>query len=1054
MLQNLPAFSTHKGLKKQITRTILSYILLIFLVFFSSVTVHSSSVPSLQPHLTIVLVLDQFRHDYLTRYHNHFLPPITSNGNLGGFRYIMEHGAVFTNTRYNHIPTHTAVGHAAIASGSPPYKSGIIGNKWYNRKDSREEYCVMDNDYKNISFADDIKTQGTSPKNLRSSTISDELKLATGGQAKVVSISIKDRSAVIMGGHKPDLSVWFSTKDGAWTSSRYYFPDGRLPLWIEEANKKIPINKYLGKKWELYLPIHQYIHSRKESVTSQGAKDESFGKTFPHYPSLDKKVPDQSVYESIISSPFGNELLIDFAIEAMKQEKLGQDSIPDFLSISFSSTDIVGHLFGPSSIEMEDLAIRTDRTLSRLFNFIQHNIQGGIADTLIVLTSDHGTMDLPEALSNYGINAGRAKKSNLKKIVSQELSKYFGNGEWVLSFHDPNLYLNYSLLNEKNVPLEKAEQLAAVAALKTAGVASTFTRTQIIEGNLSDNIMSKIIARSYDPERGGDVVALTSQHWNWLEGERGTMHGSAYSYDTHVPLIIAGPGIKPGWYHANSSPEDIAPTLATLLHTEMPSGSEGRILSEALLSNSQNSLQEEINRIIADPRIQETSVGLAVRDLKTGKIIAGYQENKLFIPASVQKLITWGAALNTFGPDHQFATSIRYDPNAFLHDGILAGKLVLEGGGDPLLSINNLGQMAYQLYEKGVRKIRGEIVIDNNLYSGHPWGEGWLWDDIPYSYNSPISALAVNENKITVNITPGYQIGTTASINLPFTNTPFTIDNKIVTSNTDTTLTNISYLPHNSTVTFTGKIKQDSAPIKEELSIINPELFAKNIFLHLLTINHITVTEQTEIPYSITSNSMPAINNKLNSPVMISHISPPLIVIGKRMLYESNNFLADMLLKNIGAKCSGKGSFAGGTASIRAFLSQLGIPENGYNIVDGSGLSRYNLISPSLITHYLTAIHTTPLQTHFISLLPQPGQGTLTYRLNDNSVSVWAKTGSMSNISTIAGYLGKNNTPMFSFAIFINNSLQSTDTLKKVEDEIIKKLSAILIGNNLVTESR
>ena len=443
------------------TRAILSYVLLVFFIFFSSAAVYPSSAPLPDPPpLTIILVLDQFRHDYLTRYHGHFLPKITSNGNIGGFRYIMEHGAVFTNTRYNHIPTHTAAGHAVIASGAPPYQSGIIGNKWYNRKDSREEYCVMDPDYKNISSADEIKSQGTSPRNLRSSTISDELKLATGGRAKVISISIKDRSAVIMGGHKPDISLWFSAKNGTWTSSRYYFPDGRLPLWIEEANKKIPINKYLGKKWELHLPIHQYIHSRKESVTS-----------LPRYPSLDKKVPDQSVHESIVSSPFGNELLIDLAIEAIKQEKLGQDSIPDYLSISLSSTDIIGHLFGSSSIEMEDLAIRTDRTLSRLFNFIKHNIQGGIANILIVLTSDHGTMDLPEVLSKYGLNAGRAKKSELKKNVSQELSKYFGKGEWVLSFHDPNLYLNYSLLNEKNIPLEKAEQLAAIAALKTAGVA-------------------------------------------------------------------------------------------------------------------------------------------------------------------------------------------------------------------------------------------------------------------------------------------------------------------------------------------------------------------------------------------------------------------------------------------------------------------------------------------------------------------------------------------------------------------------------------------------------
>ena len=471
-------------------------------------------------------------------------------------------------------------------------------------------------------------------------------------------------------------------------------------------------------------------------------------------------------------------------------------------------------------------------------------------------------------------------------------------------------------------------------------------------------------------------------------------------------------------------------------------------------SNSQNNLQEEIIRITSDPLLQEASLGIAIRDLKTGKIIAGYQENKLFIPASVQKLITWGAALNTFGPDHQFATSIRYDTNAFLSDGILVGKLILEGGGDPLFSVNDLAQMACQLHEKGVRKIQGDVVIDTNLYSDNPWGEGWLWDDMPYSYNSPISALAINENKITVKITPGHQIGATASINLPFTDTPFTIDNKIVTSNTDTTFTNISYSPHKSTVIFTGKIQQDSAPIEEELSIINPELFAKNIFLHLLAIKNIIVTEQTETPFSITSNTIPELDNKLNSPVMISHISPPLIVIGKRMLHESNNFLADMLLKNIGAKCSGKGSFAGGTASVRAFLSQLGIPENGYNIVDGSGLSRYNLISPSLITYYLTALHATPLHTHFISLLPQLGQGTLTDRLNNNSISVWAKTGSMSSISTIAGYLGKNNAPIFSFAIFINNSLQSTGTLKKIEDEIIKKLSAILIGNNLVTDRR
>lgn len=546
---------------------LLSYIFIIILIsclFYPNIAC-GARYPKNQsspPALTIIIVLDQFRHDYLTRYYNHFLPSITSNHTLGGFRYLMEHGAVFTNTRYNHIPTHTAVGHAVIASGAPPYKSGIIGNKWYNRKDSREEYCVMDPKYKNITSDNNIQEEGTSPANLRSSTISDELKLATGERAKVVSISIKDRSAVIMGGHKPNIALWFSAKDGIWTSSRYYFPDANLPLWVEELNRQKPADKYLGVTWDLYSSPDKYLYSRKET--------------------FNKKTMDTKKYEPILASPFGNELLIDLAIEAVKQEMLGKDHIPDYLSVSLSSTDIAGHIFGPSSIEIEDLAIRTDRTLSRFFNAIQHNIPGGIENTLIVLTSDHGTMDLPEVLSNYGLSAGRAKKSELKKIVSQELSLNFGNGDWVLSFHDPNLYLNYPLLHAKNIPIEKAEQLAANAALHTPGVAWAFTKTQIIAGRIPGNALAQTVARSYDHERGGDVVILTSQHWNWLEGDHGTMHGSSYSYDTHVPLIIAGHGIKQGWYHTNSSPEDIAPTLAALLHTEIPSGSEGRILYEAL----------------------------------------------------------------------------------------------------------------------------------------------------------------------------------------------------------------------------------------------------------------------------------------------------------------------------------------------------------------------------------------------------------------------------------------------------------------------------------------
>lgn len=505
-----------------------------------------------QPHikLVVVVIIDQFRQDYLTRFQYHFLPEKDKHGNIGGFKFLLENGAVFTNTKYNHIPTHTGVGHASISTGAPPYKSGIIANNWFNRLTNQEEYCIRDpfqqnipqkpyitpNPNKTLSEAqgkNGANLNGVSPKNLRGSTIADELKIATQGKAKVVSISIKDRSAVIMGGHRPDLVLWFSSKEGKWISSTYYFPDKKLPDWVIKLNNFKQQNNNLKN------------------------------------------------YNELLHSIYGNELLADLAIHILNHEELGKKDTVDYLAISFSSNDLVGHRYGPSSQEVKDLILATDKTISTLLNAFNKHLPNGLDNLLFVLTSDHGVMETPETLTSFGVSGGRLNKSQMIEAVSKRLSTAFGPGNWVLYFQAPYLYLNQNLLQEKNISLKEAEVLAMEEAQKIPGVAWVFTRSQILDGKLPKNKIAEAVSRSFDPERSGDIVILPHQGWNWFYKEKAT-HGTPYTHDSHVPLIFMGNPIRKGWYHTNSSPEDIAPTIATLLGIEQPSGSEGRILHEAL----------------------------------------------------------------------------------------------------------------------------------------------------------------------------------------------------------------------------------------------------------------------------------------------------------------------------------------------------------------------------------------------------------------------------------------------------------------------------------------
>lgn len=531
-----------------------------------------------RPKLVVLISIDQFRADYLMRFDDLYLPPTAKNGGVGGFRYLMEKGAYHSDAHHDHYPLVTGVGHSVHLTGAPPYKSGIVGNNWFDRELNADRPCVSDAKFPLVGAADADGKRGVSPATLRVSTVGDELKMATGGQAKVWTIGLKDRAAVLMAGHLADGALWFDEATGAWISSTYYAKDGTLPRWLSEWNALEKVDAFFGKSWELSVPPE----ALKRLWTPENASADpspGLGTKFPHPLTGGVEKPGPEFYNAFTDTPFANRYTLDTAEEIVRQEKLGQDAIPDLLAINLSSNDYIGHSFGPDSAEVLDMTVQTDAALSRFFNFLSKSIPGGLANVTIVVTADHGVAPVVAELQKAGFGAGAFQnpKDGLQKSLADEL----GPGDWVQAVVDRNVYLNLQTIAAKKVSYTRVEDVAAGALRQLPGTYAVYTRSQLLDGQMLDNDISRRVARSFHPKVSGELITVADPYWVPAR-VKGATHGTPYAYDTSVPLLLAGAGIKAGRYTQRVSTLDIAPTLSDLLGILQPSGCEGHVLSQAL----------------------------------------------------------------------------------------------------------------------------------------------------------------------------------------------------------------------------------------------------------------------------------------------------------------------------------------------------------------------------------------------------------------------------------------------------------------------------------------
>jgi predicted AlkP superfamily pyrophosphatase or phosphodiesterase len=534
-------------------------------------TVAPAQTPLPRPKLVVVIVIDQFRPDYLKRFHSYF--------DQGGFNRFLREGAVFANSKYEHAITLTCPGHAVVLTGSYADVNGIVSNQWYDQKTGRAEYCAADSSAALLG----VSGEGRSPKNLIDSTVGDVLKSSSAGRSRVITISGKDRAAIMLGGHLADAAYW--TEDTLFVSSSYYMKE--LPIWVQRFNASGAVTRYRGETWDRLLPSAAYAMLGPDDVAAE-EPIAGMGRTFPHRLSVGRSSikPFTAAFQT---SPFENEVITDFAMQAVIQEGLGRNAEPDLLGIGFSANDLVGHAYGPDSHEVMDLTARTDRLLVRFFSFLDQAV--GRENVLIVLTSDHGVAPLPELVlqRDPSAGAGRIDPSIVAAAAERTLRARFGvprgpgrmvHPSWIVHEAWPWLYLNLAALRDKRVPVEEAERVAKQAIEKVPGIRQALTASELRRQR--NGAIQSSVERSFYPDRSGNIYCVLRPYVLPVRQVVGTTHGSPWPYDTRVPILWFGAGIRPGVYPNEAAVTDIAPTLSVLLGVPQPSGAQGRVLREML----------------------------------------------------------------------------------------------------------------------------------------------------------------------------------------------------------------------------------------------------------------------------------------------------------------------------------------------------------------------------------------------------------------------------------------------------------------------------------------
>lgn len=534
---------------------------LLFAVLILTSSAWSQTAPVGRPKLILALSIDQMRFDYLTRF-----APLYK----GGLKALLNRGAVFSAANYRHSATETGPGHSVILTGRHPSHSGIVANEWYDAYLKKFVNVVDD------SVQSPIGGEGrsASPMNSLAFTVGDALK-AKSPQSRVVGVSLKDRSAILMAGRRGDAAYWYETAGGKFITSTYYMREA--PGWLVQWNGRNVAGEYAGRAWTRLLPDLAVYEKYAGPDKIDGEWDRK-DTVFPH--NVRGKPPERLFYDELRRTPFSDEMTLSFALEAMKAHQLGEDANTDILALSLAGTDVVGHTYGPDSQETMDQLLRLDLVLERLFNEIESRV--GLNNTLIVLTADHGSLPLVETLQAKGVDAQRANPNILLNAVREAVGQRFPGIENLFVFAAPDFYLNEDTLRRHNLNRKEVEDTAIAALLRTQLVEKVYTHYDLASTAASSDPFLPLFRNAFFPPRSPHLSVLLKKYVYLSSFPGGTGHGTAYDYDRHIPIVFMGAGIKPGTYAEACGPEDIAPTLALMLGLDFPREQDSRLLSEML----------------------------------------------------------------------------------------------------------------------------------------------------------------------------------------------------------------------------------------------------------------------------------------------------------------------------------------------------------------------------------------------------------------------------------------------------------------------------------------
>jgi predicted AlkP superfamily pyrophosphatase or phosphodiesterase len=535
------------------------YILLLTLAIFNLPGI-SQITNSEKPKLVVGIVVDQMRNDYIDRFWNKY--------GDDGFKRLVNNGYRFKNAHFNYVPTYTGPGHASVYTGTTPAIHGIVGNNWYDKTLDTSVYCAEDTTVESVGTLDNAGMM--SPHRMTVTTIADENRLATQMRGKTIGIALKDRGAILPAGHTANAAFWFHGKDeGRWISSNFYMDN--LPQWVVDFNNSGTAESYF-KTWNTLYPIETYVESGSDMNKFEGGYKGKESATFPY--DLQKLRADNNNFELLKAVAFGNDLTTDFAIAAIEGEKLGQRDVTDFMTLSYSSTDYVGHNFGVNSKEIQDTYLRLDKNIAELLEYLDKTV--GKDEYIVFLTADHAAVDVPAYLDSLKIPAGYFDSRSFRNNIDSLVQKEYGNKKLIKNISNNQLFFNHQLLDEMNINIDDFQKKLATYIMEQDNIYRVYTREQILNGAYTKG-MDALIKNGFNHKRSGDLIYVLDPAFISYS-RTGSTHGSSYMYDTHVPILFYGKGVKSGSSSRRSEIVDIAPTIAVMLGISFASGATGEPL--------------------------------------------------------------------------------------------------------------------------------------------------------------------------------------------------------------------------------------------------------------------------------------------------------------------------------------------------------------------------------------------------------------------------------------------------------------------------------------------